>query len=638
MADPPDTGPSPAMDRAILRALIDARDEALIAYDTDLRVTEWTAATARNTGITRARALGRSVLDLFPYIRDTAIEEEYRRSLAGETVDGREREWTASGSGDARYFDVTYSPLRDDAGTIVGGVVTTADVTSRRELDDQLASERRLLRTILDSAPQSVLAVDTELRIMEWNACSERNSGLRRAEVLGRKLIDVVPDLAGTEIEGDFRSAVAGALRHVRDRWYQARNGEPRCYDVVFAPMHDGRGAVTGAIMSAQDVTDRARAEAELARERAVLRTILGSAPIGVVAFDAEGRITEWNRAAEIVTGVLRQVALGRVATDLGPSDVDQVASSDRIARVLRGEPVRSEPASFTREGDTEPTHVEASVAPLRDTSNQVIGGVAVVVDVSERVRAESERDRLIADLDAARDRAERASQAKSAMLAGLSHELRTPLGAVLGFAQLLRDGRAGALTAAQLEYVDDVLTGAGYLLHVVNDALDLARIEAGVVEMRPERIDLEEVVRQAVATVAPLAAARSITLDAKLPAEGLTLIADAGRVRQVLLNYLSNAVKYSHVGSDVTVEAAAEGDAVRLTVRDTGPGIAADDMGRLFVEFQRLGADRDVPGSGLGLAITKRLVEAMGGTVSAESGVGGGSAFHAVLPLEPRR
>ena len=622
----------------LLRTVLDARGEALVAYDTELRVTEWSAATARNNGISRADALGRSILELFPYIRGTAIEAEYRRSLAGETVDARGREWRATEAQPPRYYDVTYTPVRDDDGTVIGGVVLTTDVTARRGIDESPGTERPLLRTILDSAPHSLIAVDRELRIVEWNSCSERKSGLRRSTVIGRFVLDVMPDLAGTEVLRDYQRAASGTPREIRDRWYAMPGEEPRCYDVIFAPMHDGRGAVTGAIMLAQDVTDRARVQAELAGERALLRTVLDSAPLGVVAFDEGGRITEWNRAAEAVCGVERCDAIGKVVTDLAPARNDLELNKQRISRALAGEVMLAESVSFNRPGENERTHVEASVAPFRDGGGRVVGGVAVVVDVTERVRAEADRDRSIADLDAARERAVRASQAKSAMLAGLSHELRTPLGAVLGFAQLLRDGRAGALTREQLEYVDDVLTGAGYLLRVVNDALDLARVEAGVVEMRPERIDVRALVAEALATVAPLAAAHHITVATRFHEE-VPLTADPGRVRQVLLNYLSNAVKYSHAGDEVVVEVAREGDrGVRLTVRDNGPGIPAAEMGRLFVEFQRLSSDRDVPGSGLGLAITKRLVEAMGGSVSAESSPGGGSAFHAVLPIEPAR
>lgn len=622
----------------LLRTVLDARDEAIIAYDTELRVTEWNTATARNNGISRADALGRSLLDLFPYIRGTAIEEEYRRSLAGETVDARDREWRAAESEPPRRYDVTYTPVRDDHGAVIGGVVLTTDVTTRGANDGAPGTDLALLRTILDSAPHSLVAVDCNLRIVEWNSCSERKTGVRRSSVIGRHMLDVMPDLAGTEVFRDYQRATNGTLREIRDRWYALPGHEPRCYDVIFAPMHDGRGAVTGAIMLAQDVTDRARAQAELAAERALLRTVLDSAPLGVVAFDAEGRITEWNRAAGTVCGVGRDEAIGQVVTDLAPARNDLELNKQRVERALGGEVMLAEPVAFCRPGEDEQTHVEASVAPLRDASGRVVGGVGVVVDVTERIRAEADRARLIADLDAERERAVRASQAKSAMLAGLSHELRTPLGAVLGFAQLLRDGRAGALTAEQVEYVDDVLTGAGYLLRVVNDALDLARVEAGVVELRPERIDLRAVVAEALATVAPLAAAHHITVSARFR-DDVPLTADPGRVRQVLLNYLSNAVKYSHSGDEVIVEVAREGDrGVRLTVRDNGPGIPAAEMGRLFVEFQRLSSDRDVPGSGLGLAITKRLVEAMGGSVSAESSPGGGSAFHAVLPLEPAR
>ena len=622
----------------LLRTVLDARGEALVAYDTELRVTEWNAATARNTGVSRADALGRSILDLFPYIRGTPIEEEYRRSLAGETVDARDREWSAAEGGPPRRYDVTYTPVRDEDGAVIGGVVLTTDVTARVGTDGSHAAELPLLRTILDSAPHSLVAVDCNLRIVEWNSCSENRTGVRRSTVIGRHMLEVMPDLAGTEVLRDYQRATAGTLREIRDRWYAIPGEEPRCYDVVFAPMHDGRGTVTGAIMLAQDVTDRARAQEDLAAERALLRTVLDSAPLGVVAFDAGGRITEWNQAAETVCGVKRADAIGQLVTDLAPARNDLELNKRRIERALVGEVMLGEAVAFNRPGESEQTRAEASVAPLRDAQGHVVGGVAVVVDVTERVRAEADRQRLISDLDAERERAVRASQAKSAMLAGLSHELRTPLGAVLGFAQLLRDGRAGALTAEQLEYVDDVLTGAGYLLRVVNDALDLARVEAGVVEMRPERIDVRALVAETLATVAPLASAHRITVATHFQDE-VPLTADPGRVRQVLLNYLSNALKYSHAGDEVVVEVARDGErGVRLTVRDNGPGIPAAEMGRLFVEFQRLSSDREVPGSGLGLAITKRLVEAMGGSVSAESSPGGGSAFHAVLPMEPAR
>ena len=180
------------------------------------------------------------------------------------------------------------------------------------------------------------------------------------------------------------------------------------------------------------------------------------------------------------------------------------------------------------------------------------------------------------------------------------------------------------------------MLIGARQLHAVVDDALDLARIEAGVIDIRPQEVDLGALVDEALVTVAPLAAERGVTLERLVADDAARLVADPARVRQVLLNYLSNAVKFNRRGGRARVEVtAAPDERVRLTVRDTGRGIAPENLSRLFVEFQRLGA-HDVAGSGLGLAITRRIVEAMGGTVAAESEPGAGSAFHAVLPRTP--
>lgn len=623
-----------AFDRALFHAIADSGADAVIAYDTDCRVVQWSTATARNTGISREDAVGRTVQELFPYIRGTPVEQEYLRSLQGETVDGRERSWTPTGQERPRHYDVTYVPVRDEAGTVLGGAVMTRDVTSRRESEESLAEERRLLRTILDTSPHVLIAVDTALLIVEWNACAERQSGMRRSDVVHRPLLDVLPDIAGTVVLQDYQAAASGALRHIRNRWY-ARPGEsPRCYDVVFAPMHDGRGATTGGVMIAQDVTDRARAEAALGDERALLRAILDATPQLIVAFDRELRYTEWNRWCEEHLGVARATALGSPLGCCLPWKIEVAARETRWQRVLAGAASERVVDAFQLPGRDGDMMLESTMSPLRSPDGTVIGGVLVGEDVTERMRAEQERNRLFADLDAARDRAERASQAKSAMLAGLSHELRTPLGAVIGFTQLLRDG--GGLTAIQSDYVSDVLAGAGHLLRVVNDALDLARVEAGAVELRPETADVAALVADAVSAIEAQATADAIAVHMHVDDDARRAKMDPVRFRQMLLNYLSNAVKYNVPGGRVDVSVTAErAGYIHVAVRDTGPGIPYADMGRLFVEFQRLTTDRDIPGSGLGLAITKRLAEAMGGSVYAESTPGEGSTFHLLLPQE---
>lgn len=865
-------GDAAVTDATLERAILDAMPNALFAFDAQLRVTEWNVATARNTAIERAAAMGRVVLDIFPHIRGTDSERDLRRAVAGEVIEGRDRMWTPAGDMSPRWFDVCFQPLHDASGAVIGGVVVTTDVTTRRSARDELASERSRLRSVIDAAPFGLLAVDGRRRLTEWNVHAERHAAVPRDDVVGRDLLDVLPDLAGTAILGDYERALGGETVHVRGRWYAGPLTPLRCYDVVFAPMHDQHGAVTGAVMMSIDVTDRAVAERALRDERAFLRSVIDASPSSIVAFDRDLRQTEWNYRAERNTGIRRDDALGRTTEELFPGFMD-TEWYGLTRRVLDGEVLRGLDYELVVPDTGEALTLDVTMAPLYDAAGAVVGALVVSLDVTERVRtqraleesesryrhlfeqsaamqmvvdgetrrvldvnepalafyqyprdvivgmradrlqdppdppdvgwldallrdgaahvhrthvtargarraveiyatvitrggrrlahlvthdvtdrvrAEAERDRLIAIVEAAtdvvgigdphtqtvtylnpagrellgvapgertlpwaelldeddralvtdvalpsmlrdgawrgelrlrardgrvvptsvvvipqydaggrpewvsaiirditaekareaaetaaREAAERASEAKSAFLAGMSHELRTPLGAVLGFTQLLRDGRAGPLTPTQEEFLDDVLVGARQLRALVDDALDLAHIEAGIIEVRPARVELRALVDEALVTVAPLAAERQVRLARTIADDAAHVVADPARLRQVLVNLLTNAIKFNRTGGDVRVTTAAAGAQVRLSVRDTGRGIDPADIPRLFTEFQRLGA-QDIPGSGLGLAIARRITEAMGGAIDAESAPGAGSTFHLLLPGAP--
>ena len=736
-------------------AILDALPNAIIAYDAALRVTAWNAATARANGVSREDAIGRSLLELFPYIRGTPIEEEYRRALAGETVDARDRCWTPTGQEQPRWFDVCYLPVRDASGAVVGGLVTTSDVTARREVSDELARERHLLRTVIDAAPFGLIAFDASFVITEWNAYAERTTGLRRADVVGRQLLGVLPDLAGTEVMRDYESALAGETVRVRDRWYDSRFGGRRCYDATFVPLHDGRGAVTGGVMLALDVTERANAEAAeresrraveasaaryrmLFEQSAAMQMLIDAETLRIV--DANARAVEFygyphdtligtpadkllvgaeellgvhaepgfvegenqlRRVRALAAGGARETEVCATAFTRGirktihlvmhdvTARVHAEAERDRLISIIEASPdivgtadARARTITYVNRAgrellgigpeerdleirafvlDEDADYIFGHVVPraihegswrgearVRARDGRVIPMSAVVVTHFDPSGAPDYlstvlRDRTVekqreAELAAARERAERASGAKTAFLAGMSHELRTPLGAVIGFAQLLRDGHGGALTDKQREYLDDVLMGARHLRVVVDDALDLARIEAGIIDIRPELLDIPTLVEETLVTAAGLAAERGVRLEHSIDPGVRQIVADPARVRQVLLNYLTNAIKFNRAGGQAIVEVIPEGDThVRFVVRDTGRGIAEENLPRLFVEFQRLGV-HDVSGSGLGLAITRRIVESMGGSVGVASRRGAGSSFHAVLPRVPVR
>ena len=228
------------------------------------------------------------------------------------------------------------------------------------------------------------------------------------------------------------------------------------------------------------------------------------------------------------------------------------------------------------------------------------------------------------------------ASQAKSDFLAGMSHELRTPLNAVIGFAELMRMNEATEpLTRRQSHAVEQILGSGQHLLSLIEEVLDLARIEAGKLSMSVERVDPQLVVRQVCDNLRPAAEAAGVTLRAPVPTAGLGVVADRTRLRQVLINLVSNAIKYNREGGDVLLEVRQTADSVALSVHDTGVGIPEGRMAELFQPFNRLGRETsDVAGTGIGLAVSRRLAEAMSGRLECASVDGEGSTFTLHLPL----
>lgn len=250
-----------------------------------------------------------------------------------------------------------------------------------------------------------------------------------------------------------------------------------------------------------------------------------------------------------------------------------------------------------------------------------------------------TEQRQLVIQAQRANAELERATRLKSEFLANMSHELRTPLNAIIGFAELMHDGRVGPVSAAHQEYLGDILTSSRHLLQLINDILDLSKIEAGKMEFHPEPVELTKVIAEVTDILRPIAAQKRIRVEPQVDASIVQAVIDPAKLKQVLYNYLSNALKFTPEGGRITVRALPEGSRdFRLEVEDTGIGIAAEDQSRLFQEFQQLdgGTNKRYQGTGLGLALTKRIVEAQSGHVGVVSSPGEGSCFFAVLPRLP--
>jgi signal transduction histidine kinase len=264
----------------------------------------------------------------------------------------------------------------------------------------------------------------------------------------------------------------------------------------------------------------------------------------------------------------------------------------------------------------------------VRDASGQAVKLVGAVTDVNSRKMAEQA-------LREAREQAEAASREKSQFLANMSHELRTPLNAVIGFSEVLKDGMFGELNAKQAEYVKDILESGQHLLSLINDVLDLSKIEAGRMELELSEFSLAGAIERAVSLVKERAQRHGVRLQTDI-AHGVTNIcADERKVKQIMLNLLSNAVKFTPDGGAVTVSVRSNGAGVQIDVRDTGVGMTPEDQKALFQEFRQVGPDagRRSEGTGLGLVLTKRFAELHGGEIRVRSAPGAGSTFTFILP-----
>jgi PAS domain S-box-containing protein len=693
-------------ERLLLRSLMDTLPDSIYFKDGNSRFIRINQALARRLGLSSPeQALGKTDLDFFTeeYAKP-AYDDERELMRSGRPLVNKEEKETFSDGREA-WISTTKMPLHDQQGQITGTFGVSRDITKRRQAEDALRESEERTRSIINTANDAFIAMDANGLVADWNTRAETMFGWSRQEAVGRRLSDTI-------VPRQHREAHAQGLKHflatgegpVLNKTIEMtalhRNGQEFPVELSIWPLRAGGAHTFNAFVRyigerKQAEQEKARLLEELETKRRHLAAIVEEMPAGVIIAEApSGKIVLGNRRVEEILGhpvlLSDRVESYREYQGFHADGQPYDPADYPLARsILHGEVVKNEEIEYRR-ADGSWIVLSVSSAPIRDAEGNIATAVVTFSDVSARKRAETA-------LRQAKESAEAANLAKSQFLANMSHELRTPLNAIIGFSELLEDQTFGGLNEKQKKYANNILTSGRHLLQLINDILDLAKVEAGRLELDLSQFDVVAALSDAQTIVKTLAAKKRIALTIQADSELPAITADQPKFKQIMYNLLSNAIKFTPEGGKVNVTTSlVEGSqiagqqvasqkvagqkvagqqftsqqvagqqvtgqqvagqqvdrhptpdtrhpkpatpALQISVIDSGIGIDPKDQERIFGEFEQVESTyvRRQQGTGLGLALTRKLVELHGGRIWAESeGEGKGSSFTFVIPIK---
>jgi PAS domain S-box-containing protein len=634
------------------RAVLDAMQEGMLLINSTGHIIGWNPSALRILGVS----------DDAPAERLRVISTELRNEQGelvapdqlpsrvtirtGEPVVDRLLA-TTNERGETRWLNASTSPLyRVEGGDPHAAVTIIRDITTARRLAEErlaqaqaletqnqellkqahaLEREHALFSALVETAGSAIVGLDAEGKVFEWNRESEGLFGVSRANAIGRNYAE---EFVTPEHRDRMRAGIATVLagKSIRNLLGPVKSANEERHVVLWniTPLRTGIGApMHGIIASGLDVTER-----EASDER--FRMLFERSSDAHMLYDAGGIIDCNDATLRMLRLSSREQLVGRRPADLSPLR----QPDGRLSVVVAGQ--MRERARITghhrfewrhRRDDGSEFPVEVTLTPLRMQGRDVILGVWH--DIAERKAVEDA-------LRLAKDAAEAANQTKSEFMTRMNHELRTPLTAIIGFSKVMLDGRAGELSTGAKIYGQRIRENGLHLLSLINQILDVAKVEAGKMELEYEVVLVDTLVNETLGMLESTADAKGISLRREIPDSVLPLVTDPGKLRQILINLIGNAIKFTAEGEVlVRVTTDATGAAREIMVRDTGIGIPVDRQKKIFEPFEQGDSSmrREFGGTGLGLSIVKTFAELIGATVEVESEVGLGTSFSIRLP-----
>jgi len=616
----------------VLASIVESSDDAIVSKSLDGVIQSWNAAAERLFGHTAAQAVGRHISLVIPPDRISEEDHIVARLKAGQRIEHFETE-RMHRDGRRLLVSLTISPITDDAGQVVGASKIVRDVTSQRRAEER---ERQLLAEAAGANAKfqaffeqgalfaGIMAMDGTL--VDANRLSWEGCGFTKEQAVGKPFWDgpwwsPSADLVARIKDGSARAAAGETFRV--ETPYFVGDGSQRIADVTILPIRDEAGRVLFLAPTGTDITDRQRAEAE--RER--FATVIESSTDFIGICDLNGIPFFVNRAGLEMVGLdsLDAARATPVPEFFFPEDRPRILEEFFPSVLEKG---HGEVEVRFRHFKTGAARWMAyKVLTVKDAAGQPVALATVSQDITARKSMEDNLRSLAAELS-------EADRRKDEFLATLAHELRNPLAAISNAVQVLRHGGRDSKT---VDSASEMLERqVGQVSRLVDDLLDMSRITQGKIELRKDHVELTPILDQAVETARALLESRHHDLTVTLPSGPIYLQADAARLAQVVGNLLSNASKFTDDGGHIGLAVEREGKNVVIRVRDTGIGIAAADLPRLFDMFTQVDTslERSRDGLGIGLTLVRALVEMHGGAVEARSaGLGQGSEFVVRLP-----
>lgn len=612
---------------ASLKAILDNTQAIVYLMDPENRFLHINRHWQNVFGLTNERVAGRSIYEFFPQNAADEFRDNNRKVL--ESGSPLEFEEVVPHSDGPHTYITVKVPIYDSSGAPHAVCGISTDITDRKRIEQQREQAIAALNSFIASAPVGVAMFDGEMRYRLVNEPLAQMNGAPAADHIGKSVADMLPDLHA-QVEPLFRRVIetgASVLDQIIEGETASCPGVKRTWRGSWFPVAgpDGRASGVGAII--HEITQQQRAEREAQDAGRYLEAVVETAPSLIVMADESGRIVLFNRACEVLTGYERQEVIGQSLLErFVPADWHDIVRArfaDPHALALRDP---HENPWLTKSGDRRLIEWRCTALhPVGDGGTYFVIGTGV--DVTERRLLENELRRQAEELA-------EADRRKDEFLATLAHELRNPLAPIRTGLELMR---IAADDRALIDTVRSTMQGqAEQLVRLVDDLLDVSRITSGRIRLRRERVELARVVRSAIDSTHPLIQECGHELSVTLPSQPVYLEADPTRLAQIISNLLTNAAKYTDCGGRIWLTVERRAAQVALTVRDTGIGIPAEMLDRIFDMFMQVdqSLEKSQSGLGVGLTLVKRLVEMHGGSVQVRSeGAGRGSEFSVFLP-----